>query len=197
MKTVDKVEEMSKNLIHHIRNYIRIDSKDENALLNFFQPMTFLKKEVLIPQDSKCDSHFFVVKGCLRMYFIDEKGVEQTAQFAIENWWITDYYAFERQATTQFSIQALEKTDVLQINSKNQEKLLAKFPQLERYFRIIYQKAYAASQLKSKYMANFSREQFYRHFNSNFPEFTNRIPQHILASYLNMTPEYLSEIKKK
>jgi len=78
-----------------------------------------------------------------------------------------------------------------------QEKLLHSFPQLERYFRLIYQKAYSASQLRTKYLYDFSREEFYHHFNDNFPEFTQRIPQHILASYLNMTPEYLSKIKNK
>jgi len=130
------------------------------------------------------------------MFFINDKGVEQTVQFAIENWWITDYFAFDRQTKTEFTIQAVETTDILQIDYKNQEKLLNDFPRFERYFRLIYQRAYSASQLRTKYLYDFSREQLYHHFNDNFPEFTKRIPQHILASYLNMTPEYLSKIKK-
>lgn len=131
------------------------------------------------------------------MFFINEKGMEQTIQFAIENWWITDYLAFDRQAKTEFSIQALEPTEVLQIDYQHQERLLSAFPQLERYFRLIYQRVYAALQLRAKYFYDFSREQLYHHFNNSFPGFTQRIPQHLLASYLNMTPEYLSEIKKK
>ncbi len=188
---------MTQNLIEHIRKYIELDSKVEREISNFFQPKTFAKREMLTELNTKCNLHFFVIKGCLRMYFINDKGVEQTIQFAIENWWITDYFAFDRQTKTEFGIQAVETTDVLQIDYKSQEKLLHDFPQLERYFRLIYQRAYSASQLRTKYLYDFSREQFYHHFNDSFPEFTQRIPQHLLASYLNMTPEYLSKIKKK
>lgn len=188
---------MPEKLIQHLRQYIAITTEEQTEILNFFQAKKYAKKENLQVQNSVCRNHFFVMKGCLRMYFIDDKGTEQTIQFAIENWWITDYFAFAHQRTSQFSIQAIETTDTLEISYQNQEKLLEKFPQVERYFRLIYQRAYAASQLRTKYMFDFSREQFYHHFNDNFPQFTNRIPQHILASYLDMTPEYLSEIKKK
>ena len=130
------------------------------------------------------------------MFFIDDKGVEHTIQFAIENWWLTDYLAFEQQTNTEFIIQALEPTEVLQIDHAKQEKLFQKFPQLERYFRLIYQRVYASLQLRTKFQYDLSREEFYRNFHDSFPAFTKRIPQHLLASYLNMTPEYLSEIKK-
>ena len=188
---------MSEQLIQHYRKYIEIDMDAGLETLRFFQPNTFAKKETLMEENTRCRFHFFVLQGCLRMYFVNEKGVEQTIQFAIENWWITDYSAFDQRAKTGFTIQALEATHVLQITHQNQEELLRKFPQLERYFRLIYQRAYAASLLRIKYLFGFSREAIYHHFNDHFPEFTQRIPQHILASYLNMTPEYLSEIKKK
>jgi len=188
---------MAFELTQHIRKYVKIDTKDESRFSHFFQQKTFEKKEILIEQNTRCRFHFFVIKGCLRMFFLNEKGVEQTIQFAIENWWITDYMAFDRQARTDFTIQAVEPSDVVQIDYENQEKLLQQFPQLERYYRLIYQRAYSALQLRTKYIYDFSREQLYHHFNDSFPEFTHRIPQHLLASYLNMTPEYLSEIKKK
>ena len=188
---------MAFELTQHIRKYVKIDTKDESRFSHFFQQKTFEKKEILIEQNTRCRFHFFVIKGCLRMFFLNEKGVEQTIQFAIENWWITDYMAFDRQARTDFTIQAVEPSDVVQIDYENQEKLLQQFPQLERYYRLIYQRAYSALQLRTKYIYDFSREQLYHHFNDSFPEFTHRVPQHLLASYLNMTPEYLSEIKKK
>lgn len=188
---------MSQEIIQHFRNFIPIDTKDEKEILNFFDLKTFGKKDFLIEQGHKCKHHYFVSSGCLIMFFLDEKGIEQTIQFAIENWWLTDYFAFEKQIETDFYIQSLEITNVVEINYTNQEKLLVKFPIFEKYFRIIYQKAYTASQIRSKYLSDFSREQFYHHFAHHFPSFTTRIPQHILASYLNMTPEYLSEIKKK
>lgn len=188
---------MSKELISHFRKYVEINAEDEPTILSYFEPMIFAKKSNLMNDNSPCRFHFFVTRGCLRMFFVCDKGVEQTIQFAIENWWITDYLAFENQAGTEFTIQAVEKTEVLAISYKNQEKLLKKYPQLEHYFRLIYQRAFAATQHRSKYLHTLSSEQLYHLFNDKFPEFTRRVPQHILASYLNMTPEYLSEIKAK
>lgn len=185
------------DLIRHFKRFVELTSEEESEIVNYFQLKEFSKKESLMELNSRCRYHFFVLKGCLRMFFIGEKGVEQTIQFAIENWWITDYAAFERQGITDFAIQAVEPTCVMQIDFKNQMLLLEDFPKLERYYRMIYQRAYAALQMRTKYLYDFSKEEFYHHFNNHFPEFTRRIPQHLLASYLNMTPEYLSEIKSK
>src|SRR5690606_7344096 len=90
----------------------------------------------------------FVLKGVLRKFFINEKGTEQTTEFAIENWWLTDNLAYEHQLKTGFYIQAVETSEILVITQKSQEQLLAQFPVLERYFRFIYQRAYAASQMR-------------------------------------------------
>ena len=131
------------------------------------------------------------------MFFVNEKGIEQTTQFAIENWWITDYAAFQQQQPSGFYLQAVEKTEVATITLESQERLLKQYPQMESYFRIIYQRANAAAQLRIKYLYDFSREELYHHFNNKYPEFTQRIPQYLLASFLGFTPEYLSEIRKK
>lgn len=188
---------MSEKIIDHIKRYIEIEEMEELEILKFFQSKTFAKKENLVDSNTQCRFNFFVVKGCLRMFFVNSKGIEQTIQFAIENWWISDYMAFGNRAITEFTIQAVEKTDVMMISFQNQEKLLKDVHKLERYFRIIYQKAYAASQFRIKYLYDYSREEIYHHFNTHFPDFSKRIPQRFLASYLNMTPEYLSEIKAK
>lgn len=138
-----------------------------------------------------------MLKGCLRKFFINEKGIEQTTEFAIENWWITDNIAFEHRLPTEFYIQAVENSEILRISHQSQEKMLIEFPKMERYFRFIYQRAYAATQMRIKYLYEFSKEEFYHHLNKNFPEFVQRIPQYLIASYLGFTPEYLSEIKNK
>ena len=166
-------------------------------MLALFEARTYAKKQDLLLAQSRCDLQFFVVSGCLRMFFIGEKGVEHTMEFAIENWWITDYSSFGLQRTTDFFIQAVEKTEVLAIDSKKLETLFLKVPKMERYLRLIHKRAHAAAQFRTKYFFDLSREEMYHHFNENFPDFTQRVPQHLLASYLNMTPEYLSGIKGK
>ncbi|MNT41251.1 hypothetical protein D3C72_1776060 [compost metagenome] len=133
----------------------------------------------------------------MRKFFINGKGIEQTTEFAIENWWITDNFAYERGLSTEFYIQAVENSEILTIDSELQEKLLIEFPKMERYFRFIYQRAYAASQIRIKYLYDFSKEEFYHHLCKAQPEFVQRIPQYLIASFLGFTPEYLSEIRNK
>jgi CRP-like cAMP-binding protein len=188
---------MHNPLIEHIRNTTVVDPADEAAILQFFKAVHVRKKENLQEADNICSSLYFVVKGCLRLFFLDEKGVQHTTQFAIENWWLTDFLAFHGQKPTGFFIQAVENSDVLSISLASFEQLVARFPQLERYFRVMYQRGYGASQVRTKYNHDFSREELYNHFTTHFPEFIQRIPQYLLASYLGFTPEYLSELRKK
>src|SRR5205085_6507417 len=95
-------------------------------------------------------SNYFVSKGCLRLFFINEKGVEQTVQFALENWWLADYTSFSSQQPSEFYIQAVEASQVLALDFLSQEKMLQRFPQMERYFRLVHQRAHAASQFRIK-----------------------------------------------
>ena len=188
---------MSNIFKHHIEKFININEEEFLAIFSFFQVQQVKKKENLLMEGQVCKYHYFVLNGCLRKFFVNEKGVEQTTEFAIENWWMTDNIAYERRLPTQFYIQAVEHSAVLRIDSYAQEKLLAAFPKMERYFRFVYQRAYAASQMRIKYLYDLSKEEMFHHFFKNHPEFTRRIPQHLIASFLGFTPEYLSELRKK
>lgn len=110
---------------------------------------------------------------------------------------MTDNIAYERRQASEFYIQAVERSELLAIDYTAQEKLLTQFPKMERYFRFIYQRAYAASQMRLKYLYGFSKEEFYHHLNEHYPKFVQRIPQYLIASYLGFTPQYLSEIRSK
>jgi CRP-like cAMP-binding protein len=117
--------------------------------------------------------------------------------FAIENWWISDFTAFQHCSTAQFSIRAVETTEVLCITADRQRELLTKLPELNEYFHLVFQKAYAASQMRFRFLYELSKEELYHHFNQHFPAFIQRVPQYLLASFLGFTPEYLSEIRQK
>ncbi len=188
---------MSEQLVHHIRKFTVIKEEEVAPILAFFRKVHVRKKENLLDHGHVCRSNYFMIKGCLRMFFISEKGPEQTTQFAIENWWLSDYMSFQTQTASDFCIQAVEKSELMVIDFKDQERLMAEFPTMERYFRMVYQKANAANQRRIKFMYDYSKEDQYRHFTDSFPEFTQRIPQYLLASYLGFSPEYLSEIRKK
>lgn len=131
------------------------------------------------------------------MYITDLDGNQQTEQFAIENWWITDYTSFSMQKPTSYSMQAVEETQIILLEHKMLENLCAQIPSLERYFRKIMQKALGAAQLRIQYIYSLTKEERYRHFASLFPDFVQRVPQYMLASYLGFTPEFLSKIRAK
>ncbi len=181
----------------HLNKFITVTDEEYASILSFFQVLDVKKKQNLMLAGAICRHMYFVNKGCLRKFFINEKGVEQTTEFAIENWWITDTFAYERQIQSNFSIQAVEHSSVLIIDLENQELLLKKHPLMERYFRMIYQRAYAAAERRIRYLYEMSREELYMHFSTLYPWFIQRIPQYLIASFLNFTPEYLSEIRAK
>lgn len=181
----------------HLEKFIQINDDDFEAIATYFKIKKVRKKENLILEGAICKSHFFVLEGCLRKFFINDKGIEQTTEFAIENWWITDNIAYEHRLATSFYIQAVENSEILILDREDQDRLLEKFPKMERYFRFIYQRAYAASQMRIKYLYDFTKEEFYEQLCKNQPEFVQRIPQYLIASFLGFSPEYLSEIRKK
>lgn len=131
------------------------------------------------------------------MYFINEKGIDQVTYFALENWWLSDYMSLLMHSPSQFYIQAVENSEIVFLEQHKQEELFRRLPQLERYFRIVMQRANAASQMRVKYFHDYSKEENYLAFTTQFPSFAQRIPQYMLASYLGITPEYLSELRKK
>ncbi|NER15046.1 cyclic nucleotide-binding domain-containing protein [Leptobacterium flavescens] len=188
---------MSKQFFEHLSKFTEVNENDLEEIMTFFDFHKLGKKEILMEAGTKCTYNHFVLSGCLHMYFINSKGTERTVQFAIENWWITDNLAYLRQAPTDFYIQAVEKTEVLSITHDKQQELLIRFPQLEKYFRIIYQISYGSSLMKMKYIHDLSKEEMYFHFTEHFPEFAQRVPQYLIASFLGLTPEYVSEIRNK
>jgi CRP-like cAMP-binding protein len=188
---------MSEIFKAHINKFTNVSDEEFEDMLSYFQFKTIQKKENLLEEGQICKGHFFVLDGILRKFFINDKGTEQTTEFAIEHWWMTDTFSFINQSTTEFYIQAVENTELLYIDKTAYDKLLETHPVMEKYFRCIYQKAYAAVQMRIKFLYDYSREELYYHFLKAQPEFLQRVPQYLIASYLNFTPEYLSEIRKK
>ena len=188
---------MSQLLLNHLVKFVSLSEDECKIVASYFQPLQFKKKQNLLEEGQVCRQHYFVEKGILRMFYINEKGVEHTIQFALENWWMTDHMSFQNMQPSSFYIQAVELTNVSVIGREEQEELLKKIPAMEKYFRIIYQKAYAAHQFRIKYIYDLSSEEMYDNFIAKNPGFVQRIPQYLLASYLGFTPEYLSELRRK
>jgi CRP/FNR family transcriptional regulator, anaerobic regulatory protein len=188
---------MYHSLIQHIQKFVPLNADEEQLLLPYLTYLEVDKKQYLFSEGDLCKAQYFVIEGCLRMYFIKENGVEQIVQFGIDNWWISDYTSFTLHAPSQFYLQAVQKSKIIVLKQDKQDELLDRLPKLERYFRRVYQRAYAAAQTRLVYFNDLSGEEQYRHFVSRFPDFVQRIPQYMLASYLGFTPEFLSKIRSK
>ncbi|GAA4318364.1 Crp/Fnr family transcriptional regulator [Compostibacter hankyongensis] len=184
-------------LTDHIRRYIDLREEEIAPLLSYFKPLIIKRKTNILEEGKICKTNYFIASGCLRMFFVNRKGAEQITQLAIEGWWLSDYMSLSRQTPSSFYIQAVENCRLMALDQSSEKALLKAFPGMEHYFRVVMQQAYAAAQMRIRYLYDFSREELYRHFSMQFPEFLQRIPQYMLASFLGFTPEYLSEIRKK
>lgn len=188
---------MQINLLQHIRKFVDLNESEAHVLSRYIQRQKIKRKEFVLQEGKVCRDLIFVESGCLRMYFINKKLNEQIVQFAIDGWWLADFFSYLDNTPSEYYIQAVEASEIVTLDKISFNNLVAELPLFENYFRIIQQKALATFQLRSKLMYEMSKEEFYQHFSSSFPEFMQRVPQYMLASYLGLTPEYMSELRKK
>ncbi|AXG74188.1 Crp/Fnr family transcriptional regulator [Flavobacterium arcticum] len=188
---------MFSEMIAHMRNYITLTEEEVTLLTTALEIKEVKKKEHLLKAGEVCCDNYFVLNGCFRLYLITCRGAEQTIQFGIENWWITDYMSLRAGKPSGFYLQATEDAKIVVLNKDVQEELFVKIPQLERYFRLVLERAYSAQLTRIHYIFSYTGEKQYRVMNRDFPEFVKRIPQYMLASFLGMTPEFLSRLRAK
>jgi CRP-like cAMP-binding protein len=188
---------MAQALLHHIGKFIPLTPQLEKEIPTFFERLELGKKEILLPANQLCDRLFFVESGCVHAFFVDQHGVEKSVQFALENWWISDYQAFYKKKTTDATIQSVEVSVVWSISRAKYDALLTSHLETESYFRQMYEIGYGAVITRIKNLFNYSKEEIFYNFSEQFPHFVNRVPQYVLASYLGLTPEYLSKLRGK
>ncbi|WP_264534789.1 Crp/Fnr family transcriptional regulator [Flavobacterium sp. N1736] len=182
-------------LLQHIQKHINLEPSEIDILESVLNVSKIKRKELVLQEGQICNTMYFIIKGCMRQYIINSRGVEQTLQFGIENWWITDYLSYHNHVPSHFYIQAVESSLIIALEKPTLEAVLVEIPKLERYFRIISEKSFGAAQMRIKFLFTMSAEERYHHFNNNFPEFVQRVPQYMIASYLDFSAEFLSKIR--
>lgn len=186
---------MNPNLIEYIKRYVNISETEIDLFNSYLKPRTLKRKEFLLKESQICKSRYYITKGCIRLYYIDNKENEQIVHFGIDNWWITDYESLVNITPSKLYIQATEDTELLELPEISFEKLCLELPKTERLFRMIMEKTYIASQKRLEYMFSMTGEELYHEFISSNPEFSQRVPQYMIASLLGMTPEFISKIR--
>jgi CRP-like cAMP-binding protein len=184
-------------LFQKLDEKIELTEEEKQLCKSFFTPKKLRKRQYILQEGDVCKYISFVEKGMLRSYTIDEKGNEHIVQFAFEGWWISDHFSFLTGEPAIYNIDALEDCELLLLSKQAEEQLLQKFPKFERYFRILLQNSVIATQRRLIGSLSQTAEERYTDLITSCPTIPQRVPQHMMASFLGITPETLSRIRKQ
>ncbi|MET3535189.1 Crp/Fnr family transcriptional regulator [Chryseobacterium limigenitum] len=184
-------------LYKNISRHISLSEDEFQRFSEPFQLKKFQKKETVLREGDYCLFEGFVVNGCFKVYFLTEDGFEQTLYFAVESWWITDLDSLINNVPSTLNIEALEDSEVLMISKKEKELLYETMPQVEKLFRIMNQQSSVALQRRILSLMNKTADKRYLEFLEKYPTLEQRLTQQQVASYLGISHEFLSKIRKK
>lgn len=188
---------MHELLLKNISYHIHLDELEQAHFLSVIQYQTFKKNEIILKAGQVCRSFFYVNKGCLRAYHTDYDGREHIVMFSPEDWWFTDIASFYSQQAAFYEIAALEETALFFINHSALEKLYTELPKFERFFRILLQNGFLLYQQRITDSLSLPAEERYKRFQALYPTLELRIAQKHIASYLGITPVFLSMLRKR
>ncbi len=184
-------------LSQNIKEKISITDEEFEFTKTLFIPKKLRKRQYLLQDGDVCKYTAFVEKGMLRTFTIDEKGNQPILQFSMEGWWVADLYSFLTNEPSLFNIDALEDCELLLITKPSWDLLLGKVPAFERFFRILIQNSLIATQRRLMGSMSETAEEKYTNLINNFPGCIERVPQHMIASYLGITRETLSRVRSQ
>ncbi len=188
---------MFDELHKHIARRVDI-TDDEFALCTAFMiPRSIRRKQFFVQEGDPDRFIAYVTHGCLRTYTVDEKGEEHILDFAIDDWWASDLHSFLTGEAATFNIDALEDSRLLLLDREGREGLMRAVPKMERFFRLLQEANYVATHRRISETLSKTAEERYLNFLKKYPQLVQRIPQKHIASYLGITPQSLSRIRKE
>jgi len=188
---------MFQNINKYVLKCINLSATELEYFNSIFEYKVIPKKTMLLQAGNVCNFEAYVIKGCIREYYIDNNGAEVTLQFAVEDWWVSDIASFQDQTISNMYIETLEECELLTLSRQSKEQLLSQIPRLERMFRMMIQRHLSVVQSRLfKTITNTASEK-YLEFINRYPTIPQRVPQHYIASYLGITPEFLSKLRSR
>jgi CRP-like cAMP-binding protein len=188
---------MFDSLKAHINKRVNLTDGEFAVCKEFFVQKKVRKKQFLLHEGDICRYIGYVVKGCLRVYTVDNKGAEHIIQFAVNDWWVSDLNSYLSGLPAVYNIDALQDSDVLLLEKSAREKLFQAVPKIERFFRLLMEANYIAMHKRINDALSASAEERYLSFIKTYPYLFEQIPQNQIASYLGITPQSLSRIRKE
>lgn len=187
----------TKSLIEYFNQLLPLNEEEKSIVEKVFKERRIKRRQFILQEGDICKLNTFVIEGCFKMYMVDAKGKEHNLQFAIENWWIGDIGSFHTEQPSKLYIEAIENSVILQIKKEDQLKLFVEYPKFNRIFRVITENALVSTQRRILQNISSTAEERYVDFMQRYPFFFNRISNVQIASYLGVTPEFLSTIRKR
>jgi CRP-like cAMP-binding protein len=189
---------MSKEqLINYVQDFVSLEDNEAEQFVSCFEEVKVKKRQFIVQPNFTNKHRSFVLKGAFRTYTVTNDGQEHTLQFAIENWWVSDFNSYIYQHPATLFIIALEDSTILQIEYSKEQELKKANHKYETFFRILAEKGLAFEHRRILSNLTHSAEARYKNFLLNFPNVVQRVPQYALASYLGMSTEFLSRIRNK
>ena len=184
-------------LIEHFKNYIPLDEEEKQLFEGRVTQRNIKRRQMILQESFVCKHYSFVVKGCFRMYGVDAKGAEHNIQFAAENDWIADIGSFHTGKSSRLFIEAVEPSLILQIEKQDLYFLYRSVPKLDRIFKVIVENKFV--ELQNHVLQNISStaQERYLNFLEQYPQLALRLPNTQIASYIGITPEFLSKIRSE
>ena len=184
-------------LLSYFDRLIPLSKEEKELVIEKFHSRLFRKRQYLLQEGDVCTQFYFVVRGCLRMYKIDEKGDTHILQFAAENYWIIDLGSFHTVKPSALNIDALEDTVVLQISRDDLITLYTQAPKFDRIFRVLLENSFVRLQERLLQNISSTANERYQSFLEIYPHLINRLSQVQIASFLGISPEFLSRLRNK
>jgi CRP-like cAMP-binding protein len=184
-------------IVKNIARHISLDPAEIEFFVSLLKLENPAKKELILKEGQICKNIHFVHSGTLRAYYADKEGRESTIMFAIEDWWITDMYCFINRQPAMLTIEAVEDSVIIRLKKDDLDILYKEVPKFERFFRIIMQNAYIREQLRMIQNLSLPAKDRYELFLAKYPQIARKVTQKQIASYLGITPEFLSIIRGK
>ena len=184
-------------LLSYFDRLLPLNNEEKELVTQNFHPRLYRKRQFVLQEGNICNQLNFVVRGCLRMYKIDEQGATHILQFAPENYWINDIGSFHSQKPSELNIDALDDTMVLQVNRNDLVTIYLQASKFDRIFRVLIENSFVNLQKRLLQNISSTAEERYRSFLDTYPHLVNRLSQTQIASFLGITPEFLSRLRNK
>jgi CRP-like cAMP-binding protein len=185
------------SILKNVSKHITLDEEEKKYFLSILHYKKLEKGEVLLNYGEIAKCQYFVIDGCLRNYSIDADGKEHIIAFATKDWWLSDLYSYITETPAENAIDALVPTEVFEIMKWDMEKVFERIPKFERFFRILFQNAMVNQMKRINQGMSVPAEERYKEFIKQYPGIFQQIPLKHIASYLGISPEFLSKIRNK